>query len=109
MKGVLAAIIGDVSLNGLVTMYESLTQRKLKAILKVHKTDANDALAVANAALQIDLKCSKPKTIDQQGLHFLETSRQLLTRSMVSIGLYWNRSNYMIFRYGFCILVRPHH
>ncbi|OEF77191.1 hypothetical protein OA5_17635 [Vibrio cyclitrophicus 1F111] len=83
MKGVLAAIIGDVSLNGLVTMYESLTQRKLKAILKVHKTDANDALAVANAALQIDLKCSKPKTIDQQGLHFLETSRQLLTRSMV--------------------------
>lgn len=43
-------------------------------------------LAVANAALQIGLKHSKPKTIDQQELHSLETSRQLLTRSMVSIG-----------------------
>ncbi|WP_348541511.1 IS110 family transposase [Vibrio zhanjiangensis] len=63
-----------------------INPKKVKGYLEGHKTDANDALAVANAALQIGLKYSKPKTIDQQGLHSLETSRQLLTRSMVSIG-----------------------
>jgi len=56
-----------------------INPKKVKGYLEGHKTDAN-------AALQISLKYSKPKTIDQQGLHSLETSRQLLTRSMVSIG-----------------------
>ncbi len=63
-----------------------INPKKVKGYLEGHKTDANDALVVANAAMQIGLKFSKPKTLEQQGLHSLESSRQLLTRSMVAIG-----------------------
>lgn len=63
-----------------------INPKKVKGYLEGHKTDANDALAVANDAMQVGLKFSKPKTLEQQGLHSLESSRQLLTRSMVAIG-----------------------
>lgn len=38
-----------------------INPKKVKRYLEGHKTDNNDALAIANAALQIGLKYSKPK------------------------------------------------
>ena len=48
--------------------------------------DKNDALAIANAAIQIGIECSQPKSVKQQTQLSLETSRQFLTRSIVSLG-----------------------
>lgn len=58
----------------------------VKGYLEGHKTDKNDALAIPNAAIQIGIKFSQPKPVEQQTLHSLETSRQFLTRSIVSLG-----------------------
>jgi len=63
-----------------------INPKKVKGYVDGHKTDKNDALAIANAAIQIGLKFSTPKTIEQQSLHSLETSRQFLSRSIVSLG-----------------------
>lgn len=51
-----------------------------------HKTDHNDALAIANAAIQIGIKYSRPKSLEQQSMHSLESSRRFLSRSVVSLG-----------------------
>ena len=61
------------------------------------KTDANDALAIANAALQIGLKYSKPKNEEQQSLQSLETSRVFLSRNITSLG---NHIRAMLYEYG---------
>lgn len=63
-----------------------INPKKVKSNLDGHKTDKNDALAIANTAMQIGLKFSKPKSIEQQSIHSLETSRQFVTRSITSLG-----------------------
>ena len=65
-----------------------INPRKVKAYVEGHKTDRNDALAIANAAMQVGLKFSPPKSIEQQSMHSLESSRKLLSRSIVAIGLH---------------------
>ncbi len=74
-----------------------ISPKKVKGYLEGHKTDKNDALAIANAAIQIGIKFSRPKSVEQQTLHSLETSRQFLTRSIVSLG---NHIRATIFEYG---------
>ncbi|MCC9651041.1 IS110 family transposase [Vibrio sp. MA64] len=74
-----------------------ISPKKVKGYLEGHKTDKNDALAIANAAIQIGIKFSQPKSVEQQTLHSLETSRQFLTRSIVSLG---NHIRAIIFEYG---------
>ncbi|WP_258186331.1 hypothetical protein [Vibrio splendidus] len=59
----------------------------MKAHVEGHKTDANDALAIANAALQIGIKYSKPKSMEQQTLMSLEPNRKFLSKNIVSLGL----------------------
>nr|WP_232784842.1 transposase [Psychromonas sp. MB-3u-54] len=59
--------------------------KKVKGFLQGHKTDANDAFAIANASLQIGLKTSKPKSEEQQTLQTLETSRLFLSRRITSL------------------------
>ena len=71
--------------------------RKVKGLLEGHKTDANDALAISNTAMQIGLKYSKPKNIEQQSLHTLETSRKFISRSITSMG---NHIRAMLFEFG---------
>jgi len=51
-----------------------ISPKKVKGFLEGHKTDANDALAIVNASLQIELKFSKPKNEEQQSLQTLDTS-----------------------------------
>ncbi|EOD77534.1 Mobile element protein [Grimontia indica] len=63
-----------------------LNPKKVKGCLEGHKTDHNDALAIANAAIQIGIKFSRPKSIETQSLQSLESSRRFLSRSVVSLG-----------------------
>jgi transposase len=65
-----------------------INPKKVKAYVDGHKTDANDALAIANAALQIGIKYSKPKSMEQQTLMSLEANRQFLSKTIVSLGLH---------------------
>ncbi len=50
-----------------------------------HKTDENDALAVAEAALRPNVKEAPLKTIEQQGLQAIQRSRELLVHERVSL------------------------
>jgi transposase len=64
-----------------------ISPKKVKAFLTGHKNDANDALAIANAATQIGLKYSKPKNEEQQTLQSLdEASRAFLSINITSLG-----------------------
>jgi len=73
-----------------------ISPKKVKGFLQGHKTDANDALAIANASLQIGMKSSKPKT-EQQTIQTLETSRFHLSRSITSLS---NHLRAMLYEYG---------
>ena len=74
-----------------------ISPKKVKAFLTGHKTDANDALAIANAAMQIGLKYSKPKNEEQQSLQTLEASRLYLSRNITSLG---NHIRALLYEYG---------
>jgi transposase len=74
-----------------------ISPKKVKGFLQDHKTDANDALAIANASLQIGLKTSKPKSEEQQTLQTLDTSRLFLSRSITALG---NHLRAMLYEYG---------
>lgn len=74
-----------------------ISPKKVKGFLEGHKTDANDALAIVNASLQIGLKFSKPKNEEQQSLQTLDTSRLYLSRNITSLG---NHIRAMLYEYG---------
>ena len=50
-----------------------------------HKTDKNDALAVAEAARRPNIKLSPIKSIDHQGMQAIQRSRELLVREKVKL------------------------
>jgi transposase len=50
-----------------------------------HKTDANDALAVAEAASRPNVKLAPLKTVKQQGMQAIQRSRELLVHERVSL------------------------
>ena len=50
-----------------------------------HKTDSNDALAVAEAARRPNIKLSPLKSIDQQGLQSVQRSRELLVQNLTAL------------------------
>jgi len=50
-----------------------------------HKTDENDALAVAEAARRPNVKVAPLKTIEQQGMQAVQRSRELLVHERVSL------------------------
>ena len=50
-----------------------------------HKTDSNDALAVAEAARRPNIKEAPMKTIDQQGLQAIQRSRDLLVQESMAL------------------------
>ncbi|HHF2916158.1 TPA: IS110 family transposase [Vibrio diabolicus] len=65
-----------------------INPKKVKGYLEGHKTDHNDALAIANAAIQIGIKFSRPKSLEQQSMQSLESSRRFLSRTVASLGLH---------------------
>jgi transposase len=50
-----------------------------------HKTDQNDALAVAEAAGRPNAKLAPLKTVEQQGMQAIQRSRELLVHERVSL------------------------
>ena len=50
-----------------------------------HKTDENDALAVAEAARRPNVKVAPLKTVEQQGMQAVQRSRELLVHERVSL------------------------
>lgn len=50
-----------------------------------HKTDENDALAVAEAARRPNVKLAPMKTVEQQGMQALQRSRELLLHQRVAL------------------------
>jgi hypothetical protein len=57
-----------------------VSPKRVKGFLTGQKTDANDALAIAAAVMQLGMKCCPVKEIDQQSLQTLETSRKFLDK-----------------------------
>jgi transposase len=49
-----------------------ISPKKVKGFLQGHKTDANDALAIAIASIQLGMRFSQIKTEEQQSLQTLE-------------------------------------
>jgi transposase len=62
-----------------------ISPKKVKAFLQGHKTDANDAIAIAIASIQFGMKFSQIKTEEQQSLQTLETSRKFLGKELVAL------------------------
>ena len=50
-----------------------------------HKTDANDAFAVAEAARRSDIKLAPLKSVEQQGMQSIQRSRELLVQNRVGL------------------------
>jgi transposase len=50
-----------------------------------HKTDSNDALAVAEAARRPNIKNAPMKTVEQQGLQSIQRSRYLLIQECIAL------------------------
>jgi len=74
-----------------------LNPRKVKAYLQGHKTDANDALAIAIAATQCGMVFSPVKSEEQQSLQTLESSRKFLDKELTALG---NHIRAYLYEYG---------
>jgi transposase len=74
-----------------------ISPRKVKAFLQGHKTDANDALAVAIAATQFGMVFSQIKAEEQQSLQTLETSRKFLDKELTALN---NHLRAYLYEYG---------
>jgi transposase len=74
-----------------------INPRKVKAYRQGHKTDANDALAIAAAYKHIGIKFCPVKTEEQQIMQTLETSRQLLSKHLTAMG---NHLRAYVYEYG---------
>lgn len=62
-----------------------LPPQHVKAFARVHKSDAHDALAIAEAALRPGLHAVPVKAIDQQDLQLLNRQRQRLIEQRTSL------------------------
>ena len=74
-----------------------IAPKKVKAFLQGHKTDANDALAIAVAATQFGMVFSQIKNEEQQSLQTLEVSRKLLSKELTGLG---NHIRAFMYEYG---------
>lgn len=74
-----------------------ISPKKVKAFLQGHKTDANDAVAIAIAATQFGMVFSQIKSEEQQSLQTLETSRKLLSNDVTALG---NHLRAFMYEYG---------
>lgn len=65
-----------------------------------HKTDVNDALAVAEAASRPSIKEAPLKTVEQQGLQAIQRSRELLVHARTSLS---NHLRSLLMEFGIVI------
>ena len=74
-----------------------ISPKKVKAFLQGHKTDANDALAIAIASTQVGMRFSQIKEVDQQSLQTLEKSRKFLDKELTALN---NHIRAYLYEYG---------
>jgi transposase len=74
-----------------------VSPKKVKGFLQGHKTDANDALAIAIAATQFGMRFSLVKEEEQQTLQSLETSRRFLDKELTALN---NHIRAYLYEYG---------
>ena len=74
-----------------------INPRKVKACRQDHKTDANDALAIAAAYQHIGIEFCPVKTEEQQIMQTLESSRQLLSKHLTAMS---NHLRAYVYEYG---------
>lgn len=79
-----------------------ISPKKVKGFLQGQKTDANDALAVAIAAIQVGMVFSPAKEVEQQSLQTLEKSRKFLDKGLLSLS---NHIHAFLYEYG--IITKP--
>ena len=77
-----------------------IAPKRVKAFLQGQKTDSNDALAIAAAAMQLGVRFCPVKEVDQQSLQTLETSRKFLSRDQVALS---NHIRAYLYEYGMTI------
>ena len=79
-----------------------ISPKKVKAYLQGHKTDANDAMAIAIAIawIQCGMVFSQIKEIEQQSLQSLETSRKFLDKEFTALS---NHIRAYLYEYGITI------
>lgn len=65
-----------------------------------HKTDENDALAVAEAAVRPNIKDAPIKTLEQQGLQAIQRSRELLVQDRTALS---NHIRGLLLEFGIAI------
>mgnify|MGYP002630723185 CR=1 FL=1 len=65
-----------------------------------HKTDQNDALAVAEAAVRPNIKEAPLKSVEQQGLQAIQRSREMLIRDRTAIS---NHIRGLLLEFGIAI------
>ena len=65
-----------------------------------HKTDENDALAVAEAAVRPNIKDAPIKALDQQGLQAIQRSRELLVQNRTALS---NHIRGLLLEFGIAI------
>lgn len=77
-----------------------ISPKKVKAFLQGHKTDANDALAIAIASRQPGMVFSQIKEEEQQYLQTLETSRKFLDKELTALS---NHIRAYLYEYGITV------
>jgi len=65
-----------------------------------HKTDGNDALAIAEAARRPNVKLAPMKTVEQQGMQAIQRSRELLLHQRVALS---NHIRGLLLEFGIAI------
>jgi len=63
----------------------SFLPRQWRHFARGHKTDENDALAVAEAACRPNVKVAPLKTVEQQGMQAVQRSRELWPHQRVAL------------------------
>lgn len=74
-----------------------MSPRKVKAFVNGQKNDANDAIGIAIAAAQPTMTFAPIKTLDQQSIQSINTSRKFLDKSLTALN---NRIRALVYEYG---------
>ena len=79
---------------------KGMPPKKVKPYVTKQKTDENDALGIAVASAQLNMTFCQVKTVEQQNIQSIQTSRKFLDRSITALG---NHIRALCYEYGLTI------
>lgn len=74
-----------------------MSPKKVKAYIPGQKNDANDAIGIAIASLQPTMRFAPIKTIEQQSIQSINTSRRFLDKNVTALS---NHLRAIVYEYG---------